>query len=390
MTHEPLAITAWSAVNALGRSTREVLDALDAGRSGLRPPSRELPFSTVAGEVPGPLEPLPPELAPYDCRIARFSMLAFDEIREPLERAAARWGRDRVAVILGTSTGGLAATEEAYFQWRSDGTVPEAFDFERQHSFDAVAELLAQQGGLEGPVYTVSTACSSSGKVMSVAQRLIGAGVVDAALVGGADSLCFMTLQGFRGLGVLSSDRCRPFAKDREGINIGEGAAFQLVEREGDAEVWLLGVGESSDAHHMSSPHPEGRGAAESMRGAIEQAGLRPEDVDYLNAHGTATLLNDAAEAIAIATLFPKGIPVTSTKGFTGHLLGAAAATEAVFAIHAVRTGRMAPTLGCAEQDPEIAIDVVTEPREGEVRRALSNSFAFGGSNVSLLFGRRS
>jgi len=304
-------------------------------------------------------------------------------------KAVERWGAGRVAVILGTSTGGLASTEEAYFQWRSDGTVPDRFDFERQHSFDALAELIAQQAGIEGPVYTVSTACSSSGKVMSVAQRLVRAGVVDAALVGGSDSLCRMTLQGFRGLGVLSSDPCRPFDAHREGINIGEGAAFQLVEREGDAEVWLLGVGESSDAHHMSSPHPEGRGAAESMHGAIEQAGLAPEDVDYLNAHGTATVLNDAAEAIAVETLFPEGIPVTSTKGFTGHLLGAAAATEAVFAIHAVRTGRMPATLGCREVDPAISIDVVTEPREGEVRRALSNSFAFGGSNVSLLFGRR-
>jgi 3-oxoacyl-[acyl-carrier-protein] synthase-1 len=198
-----------------------------------------------------------------------------------------------------------------------------------------------------------------------------------------------MTLQGFHGLGVLSQVPCRPFAEGRAGINIGEGAAFQLVERDADASVWLLGVGESSDAHHMSSPHPEGRGAAEAMSRAMEAAGVSPDAVDHLNAHGTATALNDAAEAIAIETLFGDRLPVSSTKGYTGHLLGAAAATELVFAIHAVRTGRIPATLGCEAVDPNVRIDVVRELRATRVRRALSNSFAFGGSNVSVLVGER-
>ncbi len=385
----PLPITAWSAVNGLGRSTSDVLAALSGGRSGLGPPPFELPIETVVGAVPGPLAPLPRDLAAWDCRLARIALLAFEEVRPAVARAVERFGEDRVGIVLGTSTGGLRATEEAYFAWRADGKLLPEFDFHRQHSFDALAELLARLSGAQGPTYTLSTACSSSGKVMGAAARLIGSGLADAVLVGGADSLCRMTLQGFHGLGVLSSGPCRPFAEGREGINIGEGAAFQLLERAGDADVWLLGVGESSDAHHMSSPHPEGRGAAEAMRRAMDAAGVGADEVDHLNAHGTATVLNDAAEAIAVRTIFGDRLPVSSTKGYTGHLLGAAAATEAVFAIHAVRSGKLPATLGCDRLDPAIQIDVVQKPRARPVRRALSNSFAFGGSNVSVLVGVR-
>lgn len=385
----PLAVTAWSAVNALGRSTPEVLAELDAERSGLRPPPFEVPVETVVGAVPGELAPLADAVSAYDCRLSRVAMLALDDVRRAAKAAVARWGSSRVAVLLGTSTGGLRATEHAFFGWRATGEVPADFDFFRQHDFNALGDLVAHEVGAEGPVYTLSTACSSSGKVMATAQRLIAAGIVDAALVGGVDSLCRMTLQGFHGLGVLSPVPCRPFGEGRQGINIGEGAAFQLLERDADADVFLLGAGESSDAHHMSSPHPEGRGAQEAMRRAVEAAGLGLDDVDHLNAHGTATPLNDAAEAIATHALFGAHLPVTSTKGFTGHLLGAAAATEATFAIHAVLTGRMPPTLGCDPQDPALHVSVVKETTPATLSRVLSNSFAFGGSNVSLLFGRR-
>jgi 3-oxoacyl-[acyl-carrier-protein] synthase-1 len=382
-----LPITAFSLVNALGRSTTEVLTSLREGRSGLRPPSFDLPIETVVGEVPGPLDAIPKAYERYDCRLTRIAWMAYAEIRCALAAAVARWGEDRVAIVLGTSTGGLHATEETFFQFRTDGTVPAAFDFERQHSFNALAELLALDSGATGPQYTVSTACSSSGKSHAAAERLIRAGFADAVLVGGSDSLCRMTLQGFHGLGVLSKTACRPFGRARDGINIGEGVAFQLIEREGDADVALLAVGESSDAHHMSSPHPEGRGAIESMSRAVEAAGLSPDDVGYVNAHGTSTVLNDSAEAIAIRTLFGDRVPVSSTKGFTGHLLGAAAATEAVFAIHAVLTGELPQNLGCPPEDAEPGIDLVTAPRRAPVRHALSNSFAFGGSNVTLAIG---
>lgn len=385
----PLPITAHAAVNGLGRSTVEVLSNLDAGKSGLRPPPFDVPLTTVVGAIPGTLAPLLAEWADYDCRLSRMAKLAYDDIHDAVAVARERWGADRVAVILGTSTGGLHATERAFFQWKSEGTVPTDFDFHRQHDFNGLGELVSKLAGLDGPVYTLSTACSSSGKVMAAAQRLIAADVIDAALVGGVDSLCRMTLQGFHGLGVLSDTACRPFSADRKGINIGEGAAFQLLEREGESDVWLLGVGESSDAHHMSSPHPEGRGAAEAMSRAMAAASMGVADVDHLNAHGTSTLLNDKAESIAIHSLFGDRIPVTSTKGFTGHLLGAAGATEASFAIHAVRANRIPANLGLAPKDPDVHIDVVDAPRELRVRRVLSNSFAFGGSNVSLLIGER-
>lgn len=383
----PVPITAWSAVNALGRTTEEVLAALDAGRSGLGPSPLPTTMPTVVGAVPGELAPLEAPYAAYDCRLARIGLMAFAEVRGALDRAVARWGPERVAIILGTSTGGLEQTEQAFVAWLREGAIPSHYDYQRQHNFAALGDLLAEISGVRGPSYVVSTACSSSGKVVASAARLMRSGIADAVLVGGIDSLTRMTLQGFHGLGILAPGPCKPFSADREGINIGEGAAFVLMEREGDAPVYVLGVGESSDAYHMSTPEPTGRGARESMERALAQAGLTPEHVDHVNAHGTATKANDAAEARAIDAVFGPRVPVSSTKGYTGHLLGAAGGTELVFAIHAVVSGTMPATLGCDPIDPEIRIDVVRDSRRGRVRRALSNSFAFGGSNVSVLVG---
>lgn len=380
-----IPITGWSAVNALGRTTAEVLAALDAGRSGLGRSPLPTTMETVVGAVQGELPRLEAEHAAYDCRLARVGMMAFADVQAPLEAAVARWGAERVAIVLGTSTGGLEETEQAFLAWLREGAIPPTYDYQHQHNFAAFGELLALRAGVRGPTYVVSTACSSSGKVLASAARLMRAGVVDAVLVGGIDSLTRMTLQGFHSLGILSSGACRPFSAVRDGINIGEGAAFLLMEREGDGPAHVLGVGESSDAYRMSSPEPTGRGARESMERALAQAGL--SEVDHVNAHGTATKLNDAAEARAIEALFGQRVPVSSTKGYTGHLLGAAGATEAVFAIHAVRSGRMPATLGCDPLDPEVKVQVVREAAEAPVRTVLSNSFAFGGSNVSVLIG---
>lgn len=393
MGFSPLPISAWSAVDALGQTTREVLDALDAGRTGLRPPPFELPFETRVGAVPDPLPPPPRGLEAYDCRLARIGLLALADVRPALERAIRRWGAGRVAILLGTSTGGLDATEAAYRHFVHEKRLPDAFSLRTQHDFNALGELYAKVTGVRGPVYVVSTACSSSGKVHASASRLIRAGLIDAALVGGVDSLCRMTLHGFRGLGILDERACRPFAKDRGGINIGEGAALMLLERDAAHQEiegttpHLLGVGESSDAYNMSSPEPGGRGAREAMERAMAQAGIAPGDVDHVNAHGTATPQNDLAESLAIAALFGDRVPVVSTKGYTGHLLGAAGGTEAVFAIHAVRTGRIPRALGSETLDPELRIHVPAEGLDAPVRRVLSNSFAFGGSNVCLAIG---
>jgi 3-oxoacyl-[acyl-carrier-protein] synthase-1 len=380
-------VTAYAATNALGRSTGEVLEALSAGRTGLSPCRWELPFETHCGEIPGELEPLPAQWSSWDSRLARIAEIALKEIASALGRAVSRWGASRVAVILGTSTGGILETEQAFAAFRRDGAIPAAFDFDRQHAFHGLVDLVARRTGAQGPGYVVSTACSSSAKVLAAGRRLIACGACDAALVGGVDSLCRTTLCGFKSLEVLSANPCRPFGAARDGTTIGEGAAFLLLEREGEGPARLLGVGEGCDAHHMSHPHPEGLGAEVAMVGALSQGGLSPCEVDHVNAHGTGTPLNDLAESKAIARLFGRRVPVASTKGFTGHLLGAAGATEAVFAVAAIEHGWIPASLFAQPIDPAIDLDLVSERRELRCRAVLSNSFAFGGSNVSALFG---
>jgi 3-oxoacyl-[acyl-carrier-protein] synthase-1 len=397
-------ITAMSAVGSMGWSTAETLAALDGGRTGLRPSdqldglSLSLPFPTVVGAVPGSLPALAPSDRAYDTRLARIGAMALSEVRPALDRALARWGPRRVAVLVGTSTGGLDATEAAYRHWcetggPEGGAMPTGYDLATQHDFNALGVLVRRMTGASGPTYVVSTACSSSGKVHASAMRLIELGLIDAALVGGIDSLCKMTLHGFRGLGILSDTHCKPFASDRAGINIGEGAGLMLLEREHEATreealAYLLGVGESSDAYNMSSPEPSGRGAKEAMQRALAMGGLAPADVGLLVAHGTATPQNDVAESMAVEGVLGPEVPVISTKGYTGHQLGAAGATSAVFAAHAVRTNRIPRSLGADPKDPAIRVNVLADGRsDGEVGVALCNAFAFGGSNVCLAIG---
>lgn len=373
----------------MGRSTAEVLGALDRGESGLSAPSFPLPFSTLVGAVPGELPEVPEGLRRFDTRLARIGMMALREIEPAVRAAIARWGKRRVAILIGTSTGGLDATELAYATWAERGTLPASFDLSAQHDFNALGELYASYLGTEGPVYVVSTACSSSGKVHASAARLMRAGIIDAAVVGGIDSLCRMTLHGFRGLGILSETMCRPFSAERNGINIGEGAALMLLEREGESDVALLGVGESSDAYNMSSPEPTGRGAREAMERALVQAGRSASDVSLVIAHGTATPQNDLAESLAIKAALGETTRVISTKGFTGHQLGAAGATSAVFAVHALRSGFIPASLNALPLDPAVGVEVVTERKAAPLELVLANAFAFGGSNVCLAIGRR-
>ncbi len=380
-------VTAYALCNGLGRTTEEVIASLAAGRHGLAPPSLPLQFETVCGAVGGSLPGLPEAWAAYDTRQSRIARLTLDQIRDPVASAVRRWGPERVAMVMATSTGGIAVSEDAYDAVRDTGRRPTGYDLERQHSFFAFAEYLRAETGIAGPASVVSTACSSSGKVFGSARRLIAAGVADAVLVGGVDSLCRTTLCGFAGLSVLSPEACRPFSRERQGMNIGEGGALLLLERQGDARALVLGVGESCDGHHMSSPHPEGLGARLAMQGALAEAGLEPAAVDYVNAHGTGTEINDAVEAVAIAAVFGDRVPVVSTKGYTGHMLGAAGATEAVFAIIALEQGWLPAGLGAEPLDPEHGIRIVTERLEWPCRAAMSNSFGFGGSNVSVILG---
>ncbi len=306
-------------------------------------------------------------------------------------KAAERHGADRVGVFLGTSTAGILQTELAYRRRDADtGALPDDFDYGGTHNAFSLAAFAREYLGLEGMAMAISTACSSSAKVFAAAARQIALGTIDAAVVGGVDTLCLTTLYGFASLQLTSTAPCRPYDPSRDGLSIGEGAGFALLQRaEGAAagEIMLLGVGESSDAHHMSAPHPEGLGARLAMSAALKAAGLSVSDIDYINLHGTATPANDAAEGMAVAAEFGDRVPCNSTKGATGHTLGAAGAIEAVICAMALSDGRMPGSPGTQQLDPEIRVNYLLHGRDAPLKRALSNSFGFGGSNCSLILG---
>jgi 3-oxoacyl-[acyl-carrier-protein] synthase-1 len=364
-----------------------VLSALYAGRTGLRPSAFAPGVETALGAVAEPLPALPHKLAAFDTRLARMAALLCEPLSPRIAAAIKRYGASRVGVVVASSTAGLLATEQAYGSWQRSRAIPEGYAFERSHAFYALVEVLRGLTGARGPGYLVSTACSSGNKVFGSAQRLLASGVADAVLVGGIDTLCQITVRGFHGLGILSPAPCRPFARDRTGTSIGEGGALLLVERGHDAPTALYGVGECCDSHHMTQPAPDGSGAAEAMRLALQDAGLLPGQIDHVNAHGTGTALNDSAEARALEQVLGTTLPVVSTKAATGHMLGAAAAIEAVFAIAAIERGAVPPSLGCEPRDPAIGLNISGESRAHRSRFVMSNSLAFGGSNAAVIFG---
>ncbi|HVW67726.1 MAG TPA: beta-ketoacyl-ACP synthase, partial [Steroidobacteraceae bacterium] len=298
-----------------------------------------------------------------------------------------------VGVFLGTSTSGILETEIAYrHRDPATGALPADFQYRGTHNSFSVADFVRQLLHLDGPAAVVSSACSSSAKVFGSAYRMMAAGLIDAALVGGVDSLCLTTLYGFHSLQLISRTPCRPFDTARDGISIGEAAAFALLERAPASAapntVMLLGIGESSDAHHMSSPHPEGLGARAAMLQALDTAGLSPSDIDYINLHGTGTPSNDDAEAKAVTAVLGPEVPASSTKGATGHSLGAAGALEAVICALALQEGLMPAGLNTRAVDPRLGVRYLLENRRGRLARVMSNSFGFGGSNCSLVLGR--
>jgi 3-oxoacyl-[acyl-carrier-protein] synthase I len=372
-------------VCALGDSCDEAFGALVRGDVRVSPPPFALPFVTVTGAVRGPLDPLPANQRVWDTRLARIALRALPQVSTAVARLRSRFGAERVAVLVGTSTGGLDATEQVYRRYRATERRTPEFSLRRAHAFDALANLLRELLGLRGPCYAVSTACTSSAKALASAQRLIACGAVDAALVVGVDALCETTLRGFHGLGVLSQRAARPFSAERDGIHIGEGAAMLLLARDSEGAVQLAAVGESSDAHSMSAPQPDGVGAASAMTRALAAAGIEREQVDYVNAHGTGTLQNDSAEGRALMRTFPDGVAVGSTKGATGHTLGACGAIEAVFCAQAIVRGELPPSAGAAPLASGIELDVLHQPVRRTVRVALSNALAFGGSNASVV-----
>jgi 3-oxoacyl-[acyl-carrier-protein] synthase I len=366
-------------------------------RGGLAPCTFEtVDLPSFVGEVPGlDAVRLPAELRAFDCRNNRLAFLGLmqDGFAEAVATAARRHGPQRVGLFLGTSTSGILQTELAYRRRDpADGALPADLIYGTTQNTFSVADFARHCLGLTGPAVVVSSACSSSAKVFASARRMMAAGLIDAAVVGGVDSLCLTTLYGFNSLGLMSSQACRPFDAERDGISIGEAAAFALLERVPEDldtnAVLLLGVGESSDAHHMSSPHPDGLGARIAMQNALEEAQLDAAGIDYINLHGTATPSNDVAETKAVAALFGSGTPCSSTKGATGHTLGAAGGLEATICALALQNDLMPGGLNTRQLDPRLPLNYLLENREQPVRRVLSNSFGFGGTNCSLIFGR--
>lgn len=393
----PLWLSHFTATSSIGRGLQQTLAALRQRHSGLVPCAFDtVDLPTFVGEVAGvDAVQLPAHLAAFDCRNNRLALLGLmqDGFSEAVAAAARKYGAQRVGVFIGTSTSGILQTELAYR--RRDpvsGALPADFIYNTTHNTFSVADFTRHYFGLTGPAAVVSSACSSSAKVFASARRMMAAGLIDAAVVGGVDSLCLTTLYGFNSLGLMSSQPCRPFDVARDGISIGEAAAFALLERvpgslDEDA-VLLLGVGESSDAYHMSSPHPEGLGARMAMQAALEMAHLHAADIDYINLHGTATPSNDASEAKAVAALFGSSTPCSSTKGATGHTLGAAGGLEAVICALALQHGLMPGGVNTQKLDPALHLNYLLENREQAVSYVLSNSFGFGGTNCSLVLGR--
>jgi len=348
---------------------------------------RPTSLGLVPGELPS-LDDLPVELRGRNNQLLRIALAS---LRASVAAAVAKYGSDRVAVVLGSSTSGVGESEAAHRHFLATGTWPETFHY-RQQEMGTPALFVAAELGLRGPAHVISTACSSSAKAMASAARLLKAGMADAVVTGGADSLCRFTVAGFGALGSVSQQRCNPFSLNRNGINIGEGAALFLMTRE-PGPVHLAGWGETADAHHMSAPDPEGKGAERAIREALARAGIDGSDIGYVNLHGTATLQNDAMEAGAVQRTLGIDVPCSSTKPLTGHALGAAGAIEAALCWIALARNpdhRLPPHWWDGVIDPALAPIHLVRPGERAdtpLRYALSQSFAFGGSNAALILG---
>ncbi len=390
-----LSVSSMTLCCASGRGLPEVRRALKQARSGLR--VNDFPNCTLKtwiGRVDGVEDvKLKGVLSDFDCRNNRLALLALeqDDFIASVNRLKQRYPTHRIACVIGTSTAGIGSTEAAYrgLEVAKPGD-RERFEIRyllpRVHTPHTSSAFTARVLGLDGPIITVSTACSSSAKVFASAARLIASGLADAAIVGGVDSVCLSVLYGFHSLELVSDEPCRPFDRARKGLSLGEAAGFAILEKAPEQSVGrILGWGESSDAHHMAAPHPEGAGASSAMVKALAQAGLDASEVGYINCHGTATPMNDQVEALALRQVFPSPPPAASTKAWTGHTLGAAGITEAVFSLLALSDEYLPAGLNLSDPEEDF---ILRTPRAERVDVVLSNSFGFGGSNCSLLLGR--
>jgi 3-oxoacyl-[acyl-carrier-protein] synthase-1 len=387
---QSLNVTAMTAVSAIGAGAAPILQALRSRRSGLRP----CDFADIADGYIGRVDALETHslsstLRHFDCRNNRLADLALrtDGFADTVAIARRRYGADRIGVIVGTSTSGIQAGEAAYrARDPVTGRLPDGFDYRHTQDMFSLADFVRSALDLHGPAMVVSTACASSARTFIDAHQWIASGMCDAAVVGGADSLCAMTLRGFASLELISPGACRPCDANRDGISIGEAAGFALLEGEGD-DLALIGCGASSDGHHMSAPHPRALGAIAAMRAALDAGDLSPDDIDYVNLHGTGTRANDAMEDIAMVEVFGTGTACSSTKGWTGHTLGASGILEALIARLCIEHRLIPGCLNIAAPDPEFRARVLCGNEPRTVHRVMTNAFGFGGINCSLIFG---
>lgn len=388
-------ITAYTCASAVGLGATALHDALLEHRGGLRPYAEDAgALKTCVGRIDAVDDVrLPADLAAFDCRNNRLAELALgqDGFLDQVATARLRHGADRIGLVLGTSTSGIASGEEAFRQLDANGRLPDSFDFRRTQELASLADFVRARLGVGGPAYVISTACSSSTKAFVDAAQLLATGLCDAIVVGGVDTLCDTSLRGFQSLQLLASEPCTPNDAERKGISIGEAGAFALVERlrrDNAAAPRLVGYGESSDAHHMSTPHPAGLGARLAMAAALRRAGLTPGDIDYVNMHGTGSLVNDRVEDMAIARTLGTGVACSSTKGWTGHTLGAAGAIEAVIALLCLERDIVPGHLTLKHPDPAFTCGLQVRTQERPVSHVLSNNFGFGGNNCCLIFAK--
>jgi 3-oxoacyl-[acyl-carrier-protein] synthase-1 len=391
-------LNALGVICSLGSGRDEVARRLFAGDSsgmvaeGGWVPERVLPV----GAVRTPLPAMPAAMESHGSRNNQLLLAAALQIEPEIHDAIARFGTSRIGVILGTSTSGIDEAGRGIATWLSDQEFPADYHYQQQE-LGAAANFLAEWLGLSGPAYVISTACTSSARALLSARRALDMGLCDAVLCGGVDTLCKLTLNGFSSLAAVSQQRCNPFSRNRNGINIGEAAVLFLMTREPgtDHSIALLGAGATCDAHHISAPEPSGRGAREAMQQALDNAGLKASEIGYLNLHGTATPHNDAMESLAVSAIFPDGVPCSSTKPLTGHTLGAAGALEAAFCWLSLAPENHAmalpPHVWDGEADPLLpALHWTTSQTRLAhtfARYLMSNSFAFGGNNISLIIG---
>ncbi|WP_290702702.1 beta-ketoacyl-ACP synthase [Amphritea sp.] len=382
-------LNAMAMLSAMGDSPGQACDLLRSGQPGLTltdqfSPGQQFPLGLYDGELPE----IPFSELKWQSRNNRFALAALYQIRSEIDVAVKRYGANRIGVIVGTSTSGIGDSEGFLNQRAVTGQVSGEYDYGLQE-MGATAAFVAKQLDVSGPVFGISTACSSGSKALASARRLLRSGLCDAVIAGGVDTMCHLTVQGFSSLEAVSEQLCNPFSANRNGINIGEAAALFLVTAEAEG-VELVGIGESSDAHHISAPDPSGAGAVRCMSAALVDAGIPAEKISYINLHGTATPLNDQMESRAVAEVFGTQVRCSSTKPFTGHTLGAAGALEAAIGWLALREGFIPPHYWDGDSDPDLpAINLVAESTADEQQEyMLSNSFAFGGNNISLILRR--